>query len=74
MAVTKTASESSLTIEVQKGLDRAGDPVFVKKTFSGVKNDADAQNVYDVAEAIKGVMEAATKDTYINVSSQLTNA
>lgn len=74
MAVTKTVSESSFSIEVQKGIDKAGDAVFTKKTFSNLRNDVDAQNVYDVAEAIKGVLEANTKGTFLNVSSQLANA
>ncbi|AQS05955.1 hypothetical protein B0I63_003586 [Clostridium beijerinckii] len=31
MAVTKTIDSVSLSIEVQKGLDKAGDPIYTKK-------------------------------------------
>nr|WP_312292737.1 DUF1659 domain-containing protein [Clostridium chromiireducens] len=48
--------------------------IFTKKSFSNVKTDAAAQNIYDVAEAIKGVMEAQTRDCFINESSSLVNA
>ncbi len=73
MAVTKTVSETSLSIEVQKGTDKAGDPIFGSKTFSNLRNDVDAQNAYDVAEAIKAVLEASTRSTSLNVSSKLIN-
>ncbi|AGX42664.1 DUF1659 domain-containing protein [Clostridium saccharobutylicum] len=74
MAVTKSIQTTSLSIEVQSGTDKAGLPIYTKKTFSNVKTDAAAQNVYDVAEAIKGVMSAKTRDYFINESSSLVNA
>ncbi|AVK49448.1 hypothetical protein AXY43_16485 [Clostridium sp. MF28] len=74
MAVTKSIETASLSIEVQSGTDKAGDAIYSKKTFSGVKTDAAPQNVYDVAEAIKDVMEAKTRDYFINESSTLANA
>jgi xanthine dehydrogenase molybdopterin-binding subunit B len=74
MAVTKTIDSVSLSIEVQKALDKAGDPIYTKKTFSGIKTDATPENVYAVADAIKGVMEANTRDYFINESSSLANA
>ena len=74
MAVTKSIQTASLSIEVQNGTDIAGDPKYAKKTFSNVKSDAAAQNVFDVAEAIKGVLEAPTRDYFINESSSLVNA
>ncbi|WP_026889568.1 DUF1659 domain-containing protein [Clostridium beijerinckii] len=74
MAVNKVPNSASLSIEVQKDVDQAGDPIYAKKTFSNVKTDAAAQNVYDVAEAIKGVLDAQTRDCFINESSSLVNA
>ncbi len=74
MAVTKTIDSVSLSIEVQKALDKAGDPIYTKKTFSGIKTDATPDNVYAVADAIKGVMEANTRDYFINESSSLATA
>lgn len=74
MAVNKVAQETSLSIEVQKSVDKAGDPVYGKKTFSNVRNDVDVQNAYDVAEAIKGILADGTRDTFLTVSSNLVNA
>ena len=74
MAVTKSLQTTSLSIEVQSGTDKSGDAVYTKKTFSNVKTDAAAQNVFDFANAIKGVLEAPTRDYFINESSSLVNA
>lgn len=74
MAVTKSIETASLSIEVQNGTDKAGDPTYTKKTFSNVKTDAAAQNVYDIAEAITGVLQASTRDYFINECSSLVNA
>jgi len=74
MAVTKVISTTSLSIEVQSGTDLAGDPTFTKKTFSNLKTDTATQNVFDVAEAIKGVLAASTRDYFVNESSSLVNA
>ncbi|MVX64967.1 DUF1659 domain-containing protein [Clostridium chromiireducens] len=74
MAVTKSIETASLSIEVQSGTDKAGDAIFSKKTFSNVKTNAAPQNVFDVADAIKDVLEASTRDYFINESSSLVNA
>jgi hypothetical protein len=74
MAVTKLIQTASLSIEVQSGTDAAGDPTFSKKTFSNVKTDAAPQNIYEIADAIKGVLEAPTRDFFVNESSSLVNA
>jgi hypothetical protein len=74
MAVTKTIDSATLSIEVQKGTDKAGDPIYTKKAFSGIKTNAAPENVYAVAEAIKGVMQAKTRDYFINEASILANA
>ena len=70
MAVNKAVESTSISIEVQK----AGDATFTKKTFSNVKEDSDLQAVYDVADAIKNIMDGETRDTLINVTSSLTQA
>ncbi|GEP63132.1 hypothetical protein CBE01nite_09000 [Clostridium beijerinckii] len=74
MAVTKVMNSATLSIEVQKGTDKAGDPIYSKKSFSNVRINADAQNVYEVAEAIKLVLDASTRDSFITESSSLINA
>ena len=74
MAVNKVVNGTSLTIEVQKGTDAAGDPVYTKKSFSNLRNDVDEQNAYDVAQAIKSVLEAGTRNISLIVSSELVNA
>jgi len=74
MATSKLISNTSLSIEVQTSVDKAGDPIYSKKSFSNVKNNVNPQNAFDVAEAIKGVLSADTRDVYLNESSTLVQA
>lgn len=74
MAATTTLKSKTLAIEVQTDLDKAGDPIYGKKSFSGVKLTATDQGVYNVAEAIKLVLEPSTRDTYLNEVEILANA
>ena len=74
MAVNKIVTGTSLSIEVQNGTDKAGDPTYSKKSFSNVRNDVAEQNAYDVAQAIIGILEASTRNASLTVSSNLINA
>ena len=74
MAVTKVLKTTSFTIEVENGIDNTGSTTYLKKNFSGIRTAALPQNVYDVAEAIKGVLKAGTRDCYLNEASKLVNA
>lgn len=71
MAANKTLNTTSLSIEVKSGEDKMGDPIYTKKTFSNIKNNADPQNVLDVANAIKTVLAQETGDCFITESSIL---
>lgn len=74
MAVTQVPKSKTLAIEVQTDIDKAGDAIYSKKTFSGVKVAAPDQNVLDIAEAIKNVLEKNTRGTFINQVNTLVNA
>jgi len=71
MAVTKQITTTSLSIEVQSGLDKAGDPIYAKKNFSNVRTDVTPNNAFAVAEAVKNVLSANTKSYFLNESSSL---
>ena len=74
MEITKVAKSKSLSIEVKSGVDSKGADTFSKKSFANVRNDVDAQNAYDVAEAIKAVLEQPTRSYFLNSASTLVNA
>lgn len=74
MAVNKQVETVSLSIEIQNGLDKAGDPTYSKKTFSNVRIGASADDVYAVAEAVKGILSANTRSYFLNESSTLAQA
>ncbi|GFP77457.1 DUF1659 domain-containing protein [Clostridium fungisolvens] len=74
MAVNKVLDTTSFAIEVESGTDKTGAKIYRKKTFSGVKNSATPENVYAVADAIKAVLSAGTRDYYLNEASKIVNA
>jgi len=74
MAISKNINSTTLNIEVQKGLDKAGVPIYTNKSFANLRDDVDEQNAYDVAEAIKVVLAANTRSTSLTVSSDLVKA
>ena len=71
MAVTKQITTTSLTIEVQSGQDKAGDPTYSKKNFSNLRTDVTSEDAYAVAEAIRSVLSAGTRSIFLNESSSL---
>lgn len=73
MAITKTIKSKTLAIEVQSGVDKAGDPKFTKKSFSNVKVSATDDAVLNTAQAIKAVMGSATRDVCLNEVEELAN-
>ena len=74
MAVNKSLASATFAMEVQSGTDKTGAAVYKKRTFSGIKKDADPQNVYDMAEAIKAVLNSPTRDYFFNETSKLINS
>jgi len=74
MAVNKVVSSKSLSIEVKSGTDTSGNATYSKKSFSNVRQDVATQNVYDVAEAIKGVLAEPTRAYFLNSASTLEQA
>lgn len=74
MAVSTVIDSTSMSIEIQTGVDKAGGATYSKKTFSNIRNDANVENLYEVAEAIKNIMDTSTRDTFVNVISNLVNA
>lgn len=73
MSVVKNVETVSLNIEVQNGTDKAGDPIYAKKSFSDVRVGVDADSAYAVAEAIKIVLEGDTRSSFLTEVSNLTD-
>lgn len=74
MAVTQSPKSKTLAIEVETEIDKAGDPIYGKKTFSGVKVTAADQDIFDIAESIKKILEQSTRSTFVNEVNTLVNA
>ena len=71
MAFRKIAATTSMQIEVASGKDSSGNTTYRKKTFSNVKSDADLADVSAVADAIKGVMDAETRNVLLSETSKI---
>lgn len=71
MAVSKLTENMSFSIEVEKGVDKLGNPTFRKKTFRNVNKDADIANVYDVANSISDILEPNSKGYLLNTVDNL---
>ncbi|GFP76634.1 DUF1659 domain-containing protein [Clostridium fungisolvens] len=74
MAVSKLLDSTSFSIEVESGTDKTGAKIYKKKNFSGIKKSATPENVFAVADAIKAVLSAGTRDYYLNEASKIVNA
>ena len=73
MAVSKELQTTTLSIEVQSGVNKDGVPQYKQKNFSGVNGDATPEAILTVAEAIKLVLANETRYTFVNESSILEN-
>jgi len=62
MAINKQIDSASFVIEIQNGVDKAADAIYKNKTFSGVRTDVNIEDAYAVAESIKGVLAADTRN------------
>ena len=71
MAISKELRTTTLSIEVQSGIDKDGNPSYKKKNFSGIKGNAAPEALVTVADAIKLVLANPTRDTIVNEISAL---
>ena len=71
MAISKELRTTTLSIEVQSGIDKDGNPSCKKKNFSGINGDATPEALVTVADAIKLVLANETRYTLVNEISVL---
>mgnify|MGYP001168546194 FL=1 len=71
MAISKELRTTTLSIEVQSGIDKDGNPSYKKKNFSCIKGDATPESLVTVADAIKLVLANQTRYTLVNEISML---
>ena len=71
MAISKELRTTTLSIEVQSGIDKDGNPSYKKKNFSGINGVATPEALVTVADAIKLVLANETRYTLVNEISAL---
>ncbi|AOR25031.1 DUF1659 domain-containing protein [Clostridium taeniosporum] len=63
----------SLSMEVQNGTDKLGDPVYKKKTFSNVNPNIKSEDLFEVATALEDVINADCRNFFKNNTFKLMN-
>ena len=71
MAVTKTLSSTSLSIEVENGTNSKGEIIYTKKTFSDVNPSSNSDDIFEVVEAIKNILGKNTRYYYLTETSTI---
>ncbi|MGL5153241.1 MAG: DUF1659 domain-containing protein [Clostridium sp.] len=71
MAVVKNLVSTSLVLDVRHGVDNSGKPTYRKRTFNQLKEGATTQNIFDVANKIKGAFAGETRDITLSESHRL---
>lgn len=73
MAVVKQPFSCSMKLRYQKGVNTNGDPVYVNRTYSKVKQSATDQDLYEVAQAINSLQNNAVLAVYRVDDGELIN-
>ena len=74
MAINKVPATVSLVMEIQIGTDEEENPIYRKKSFSGVKTEASADDIHAVATALAKVLEHPTENFSLVEKSSLETA
>lgn len=69
MTINKTIQNTSLLIEVTKGMNEKGETTYTKKSFANISPAAAPENVYNVAKAISEVLALETRRFYLRDTS-----
>ena len=73
MAVSKELMTTTLSIEVESGVDNKANISYKKKNFSGINGDATPETLATVADVIRLVLANETRYTLVNEISMLEN-
>ncbi|TDT62408.1 DUF1659 domain-containing protein [Fonticella tunisiensis] len=74
MAVSAMGLTSALVIKVKTGTDALGNDTFRSISIKKVKSQAADQDVFDVAQAIAGVLSPAVESIMRQDTEELINA
>ncbi|NFG23950.1 DUF1659 domain-containing protein [Clostridium botulinum] len=71
MAISKIQTGYTLGIEVQKGEDKSGDPIYPKKNFSSINPKKTPEEIWEVAEALEKVLANECRNFLLTDTSKL---
>lgn len=73
LAIEKIFDSSKITIRVENGFNEAGKAVYRNLGFSGLRADCSIEDLYTLAEAIKGILANNTAEYLLTEISQIVN-
>lgn len=74
MAYNSLLKNVSIAIEVESGYDTKGNQIFRKRSYSGIKGTATAEQIGIVADVIKSAIAVESKDVFKNSTEQIQRA
>ena len=73
MAIEKILDSSKITIKVENGFNDAGKALYRNLGFSGLRADCSVEDIYSLAEAIKGILANNTAEYLLTEISKIVN-
>ncbi|MNI58210.1 hypothetical protein D3C73_1133120 [compost metagenome] len=71
LAIQKILDTSKITIKVENGFNDAGKAIYRNLGFSGLRADCSVEDLYTLAEAIKGILANNTAEYLLTEISQI---
>ena len=73
MATSKTLETTTISIEMETGTDKYGNPVYKKKNISGIRSGAELDKIVATVDAITMVLKQNTRNYFLNETSRINN-
>ena len=73
MAVTRGSKTTSLSIEIENGMDNKGQTIYKKKTISSVNEQLTDEILYAFAGQVASILSGQHRYYYVNDTAVLQN-
>ena len=74
MAVTRGSKTTSLSIEIENGMDNKGQTIYKKKTISSVNENLTDEKLHAFAGQVASILSGQHRYYYVNDTAVLQNA
>lgn len=71
MTITQEFLKRSLTLNIENGMTAAGTPKTKARTYSGIREDATADNIHKAGEALGGLMKNTVQSMNVTEKAEI---